>query len=768
MKTKKVSIIPTFHHDIAYLKPERDYHDMATAILDRAVELMQKDSHYTFTVEQAYFFQRYWQEHPQMHGLLQELTENGQLHFAPGFWSVPDMCMINGESVYQQATYGKRCLAESVGYRPQTAFIADCWGHHGQLPQILTQCGYDYYVFSRCMEESFGKENFRWKGIDGSVINAHWLSSGYAGVDFKDKDSVKVNAEELHWEAASKEGILSILGKNAAFCGEDDQLIPAGGDAKMPARSSLEIVSQLQKDPQMPKLGFSSMEEALQGIAYSDKPVYGGEFVSSMKGSFATNIEIKQWNNRVEQLLYALEVLSVMRGEPLDFSREWKTTLKNQFHDILCGTICDEAMIQVMDEYKACGEALEEKRRQLSGEGKKAWFNPLPFPVEQLLPGENPALVRAKALSYGEITQQTARPAPLPNSFDNPFYHAQIDEKGYITSLVEKKSGQELVNRQSAPFGCLQMQADNGDNWVEFEYPSEYPLDKYTVNIPDPWDRTCLQQHRNVKLREGGVLSCQATWLGDEILQITQTGILKYWEIRIPFTTTVTFSKTSPRITYHTELDSTARHVRIRVGFPAAVEDGQVRHQIPFGIVPRGEGAQPAAMFMDYQNKKAGLCLINRGIPANNTENGIMMLTLFRSVAMEYKCQSELSFNLGKRITADYAIVPHGADEDGKLWENALALNCPLVETTEQPLPDIRVEQAYLSALRYDGEDIFLRLYNGTAENKQATVYLPNNISQYAFTDGCMEPNTMQHPCNGAIHVALKPWEVKGLRLTKG
>ena len=130
MKKKKISVIPTFHHDIAYLKPEKDYYYKATEILNKACELMEKDENYTFTVEQSYFFERYWNENPEKHDILKKFFVNGQLNFAPGMWVVPDMCMPSGESIYMQSTYGRRALEKIFGdtsKRVLTGYIADCW-----------------------------------------------------------------------------------------------------------------------------------------------------------------------------------------------------------------------------------------------------------------------------------------------------------------------------------------------------------------------------------------------------------------------------------------------------------------------------------------------------------------------------------------------------------------------------------------------------------------------------------------------------------------
>ncbi len=710
----KIHVVPTFHHDIAYLHPECYYTELATRILDQALAFMEQDETYTFTVEQAYFFKGYWESHTEKQEAMIRFTKTGQLQFAPGFWSVPDMCMPAGESMYMQVILGKRLLKNTVGAQPKAALIADCWGHHASLPQILTQCGYEYYAFSRCMNPDFAVENFRWQGLDGSVLNTHWMSTAYAGISFPD-DAKVINAGELHWESASKEGLMNLHKRNAVHCKEEIQIMPAGGDMKMPAASALPIMKEWQKDDTIPTPGFSSFEQGLSLIRYSQTPVYKGEFVSSLKGTFATNILIKQYNRQMEHLLYTLEVLSVNKGQPVDLQEGWELALKNQFHDILCGTICDDALVQVYAEYEAAIQALENTRKQLSAMGEEAYFNPLPFALTQLLiTPEDAKLLCADGFGYATVRTLEQTKFTLPGTFENDFYIAQLDERGFIVRLTEKQTGTVLANHPPIPFGSLLLQADNGDNWVEFEYPWEMDATLYTTNVPDPYDRSSLTTHRNAILSRCGVQKAMAVKLGEDGVQITQTGALQYWVTKIPFTTTVTLSAHSPRIDYHTEFDCNNRRLRLRVAFPQQVENGIIRHQIPYGMVERGEGPQPAQYAMDVENQTAGLTLMNVGLPANNTENGIMMLTLFRSVAMEYKCQSEASYNLGKHIACDYAIMPHGAKNDTLIWQQSLALQHPMMKTTKEPLTGYHVEGAMVSCLRYDGEDVFIRLYNGT------------------------------------------------------
>ena len=765
MKEKTHHLIPTFHHDIAYLRPESWYTETADRILDKALSILCENGDYTYTVEQAYFFEHYWNSRPEKREILKDLAARGQLHFAPGFYAVPDMSMPSGESLFQQAYYGKKILSETVGIVPKTAYIADCWGHSAALPQILTQCGYTGYVFSRCMERSLNTENFRWKGLDGTELNTHWMGTAYAGISFPDGE--KANAEELSWESATAEGIRSLTQRNAVFCGDDAQIIPVGGDMRMPSAAAPAIVRDLNASGILPPLRFSSFEEAFGDIDFSEKPVYEGEFVSALKGSFAANIQIKQANRRLENLLYALEVLAVLRDRDADFSGPWKAVLKNQFHDILCGTVCDGALVQAEEEYARAEEELERIRSRIAG-GEGRLFNTLNFPADGICRrGDETVAYHAEGFAAAEEKRLTGEAIPLPCSFENGFYRAEIDARGFIVTLTEKKSGAVLVNRPSVPFGSLQMQADNGDNWVEFEYPWEEDHVHYSVNVPDPYDRRSLPAHPKVQLAADGVESAEAVSFGEEGLRIVQKGRLRYWISEVPFTTEITFAKNTARISYRTEFANRTKHIRLRAAFPVLCAES-VRHQIPYGIAERGEGVQPVQMFLDAASRAgSGTALINKGLPQNNCEDGIMMVTLFRSAAMEYKCESSLSFNEGRTFTAEYAVLPHGPGCDGMLWENALQFNTPLIETGEAVPSGWMVEGVFISAMRKIGEDVFLRLYTGTGEGKSAKIRVPGTIGSYTLTDGLAEPlePVEWKPARGEISLAMKPCQIVGLRL---
>ena len=758
MKTIKMHLVPTFHHDIAYLRPEKDFTAAAVRITDRAMELLEQNPDYTYTIEQAYFFEEYWNTHPEKQDLIRDFVRQGRLFFSPGFFAVPDMCMPDGESLFMTASFGRKILRALCGAEPRCAYVADSWGHHAQLPQILSQCGYTSYAFSRCMTRNLDRENFRWQGLDGTILNTHWFSTGYAGLSFPDQ-APQVNAEELHWEDVS--GIGKLYERNRERCGDAAQFVPVGGDMKMPALSAPGIVRELQKNDKIPYPAFSSFENASDAVDFGKEPVFRGEFLSCFKGSFSTNIQIKLNNRALENGLYDTEVLSVLKGKPADLTPVWRATLKNQFHDILCGTVCDDGYTQALDEQAQALEQLEQIRTQLCPGERNGYLNTLPFARDEL---QNGIRMVAKGFSPARTSKLSESPEALPAVFENDFYRAKINERGSVTELIEKKTEKTLVQTDRVPFGALVLEADSGDNWVEFEYPWEYDPSRYDANLPDPLDRSRLPVHPKVRLSLYGVQSAEAVRLEDGSLVVTQKGSLNYWQTRMPFTTRMTLNAHGPRIDYHTEFTCSNRRLRLRAAFPLAFREYKVRHQIPFGIVERGEGTQPLSYFMDTEGADAGLALLNRGLPANNTEEGVMLLTLFRSVAMEYKCQSELSYNLGRNFAVDYAVLPHSAGEDVLLWQQAQSFQHPFLRTDDGPLMTPEVEGAFLSAMRYDEGDLFLRVFNGTDKDTCARIRLPEGFRLLARTDGNMDPTEPFAPCGGEAESPLGPFRIQGIK----
>ena len=133
-----IHLVSTFHYDYIYLKGSSEYLSLSFKILDRALAMLEQNPEWKFTIEQVLLLEKYTMRYPEKLPLLRRFAQEKRLCFAPGMWVMPDMNMTDGESLFQQAKYGGRWLHENLGVEPVACWIADCWGHHAQLPQILS------------------------------------------------------------------------------------------------------------------------------------------------------------------------------------------------------------------------------------------------------------------------------------------------------------------------------------------------------------------------------------------------------------------------------------------------------------------------------------------------------------------------------------------------------------------------------------------------------------------------------------------------------
>jgi alpha-mannosidase len=248
----KLPVVASFHYDVAYLKTYSDYLPDCFLILDEALRILDAEPDYRFVVEQVILLQEYWAARPGRRADLVRLAYEGRLEIAPGMYVMPDLNHPSGEALFRQVEVGFRWLEEHLGIRPKVCYIADCWGHPAQLPQILRQCGYSYYVFWRCMREDVAITSFQWQGLDGTRLPTHWLPFGYGTLRFPaERDAV--NALDLRLVPGSPEAIRALVAKMSPYSDEEAPLLFNGGDMAFPQASGPDRLRPQPRNPAPPR-----------------------------------------------------------------------------------------------------------------------------------------------------------------------------------------------------------------------------------------------------------------------------------------------------------------------------------------------------------------------------------------------------------------------------------------------------------------------------------------------------------------------------------
>ncbi len=770
----QIDVIPSFHYDVIYLEDCPTYLQRGFAILDRALEILADDSDYQFLIEQIFLVEEYCKQHPEQLAKLKRFAGEGRLHFAPGMYVMPDMNMPDGESMYLQIKTGFDWLKQNLDYRPDICWIADCWGHPAQLPQVLNSCGYKGYVFWRCMDRELQKNHFFWQGLDGSTIKSHWLRNGYSPLRFPDQSDI-LNAKDQQIFDASTDSIGKLAQIAETIGSGGKTLLCNGGDFMMPQNSAPAAMRQLQKNGKFVRIRFAGPAQYLAELDWGNAPVYEGEFNSAFQGTLSSNIRIKQQVRECAMLFHAAERLAALTGKEIDHRDELlKSVLKQQFHDTICGTIVDQALRDTLQE-------LADSRRRLTKQIRGAescpsyYFNPTQYNRTELLDHDgNYALLTVPAWQcHPAVDARALTPArkSLPAKFANHFYEAQIGDDGFITSL--KVNGIELVKKDNGvKFGALTMQLDYGDLWLHFDSPLNGGSleSSLTQNRPDPLRHPEAAGLVNRSAFNPHIKYAKVEFASDELLIIKQVGEVRFWQLNVQFTVKTILRRDRAQIDYQTEIRTHGRHFRLRAVFPGTVDGtGIARYEIPFGIQARQRGTHCAQNWFDLSDDSKGLALLNRGIPANAADDdGNLMLELFRSAAMEYKGQSADSFADDVPHRFEYAIMPHAKLDFTETVKAGMLLNLPLSQTDAIPArgPIVSNRQVVISALRPCTNGILLQIYEATGKAAATEITLDQRFQTVTLADGL--GNVIGAPQaikEGNVTLQFKAFEIKTLLL---
>jgi alpha-mannosidase len=309
------------------------------------------------------------------------------------------------------------------------------------------------------------------------------------------------------------------------------------------------------------------------------------------------------------------------------------------------------------------------------------------------------------------------------NIIESDLYRLEIDAwSGAIRSLIHKPTMWDAVDPERPYAGTIAKERDFGNFW---EYNGHCKGDAFlpmnrSHPLPTPGEERADFSH--LYGGDGRVTKGQAR-VEYNVGFAFGTGY---------FATRVRLYPGIERVDIHTTLINGDKRVRYRAAFPTSLRQGAITHEIPFGAVERPEGEFPAQSWMDVSDGTRGLAILNRGLPGNNVEQGVAMLSLLKCTALDegygevggYTRDKKTSdgYELGVRHEFDYALVPHGGTwREADLVRRGQELNRPLIAVKTAPsagrLPArhsfVQVAHPFVaaSALRRDGERLVLRVY---------------------------------------------------------
>ena len=839
-----VYYVPHTHYDAEVFLTRDETFEIGYSVALGALAAMRADPQFKFVLDQTCYIAPFLRAHPEQRPFLEEMIAAGRLEITCGMHAMPDVNIPSGESFIRQVIAGKSWCEQELGVEVRCGWLLDTFGQHPQIPQLMAKCGFDHNVFQR-LGDFDGPTEYWWQGLDGSRLFCHWMRSTYCVLypapgnlpEFKKFADLRLALLKEH---ATTPHLLAVSGADLTHVQPHVTRIfaeynRAFDDVEFRVCTPKEYFDQVKGSTQ-----FRTWEGDLN-------PVFQGCYSARIAvKQWNRKVETALVN---AELADALAVLLGGRSQAAQLAQTWEGVLFNQFHDIICGSHVDKVYHNTIDRYKAAGTwtdqcldyALDHLVSQIdtSGEGiPLVVFNPLSWERDDVVEfrlgfaeqdifevevrdtagsvmasdliaceryetgGIKRATVlfiarKVPALGYEVYRALPAAVLPITSALstnqvtfitanvhldvlENEFFRLEIDSwNGAIRSLCDKRNGREMID-PDRPYGnTIVRELDNGNFW---EYNGHckgdalYPMNREHPLPAEGDSRAAFSHHYGGDAR----VSRGFARMDYRVNFAFGKGF---------FATRVRLYAGLPRIDIHTTLINEDERVRYRMALPTTLPQGTITQEIPFGAIERPAGEFPAQNWMDYGDGQQGLAVLNRGLPGNNVEGGVMMLSLLKATALkegygegggwDNKTKTTDGYELGVRHEFDYALVPHQGDwREAKVSRRGMEFNRPLqgLKATKHPgrlpqrfsLIEVKGESLAVSAVRDTPQGTVVRIYE-TEGRAQAGAQL-----HFAFPlDSAAETNLIEKevrplactPGTQTLTFDIAPFEIKTFRV---
>ena len=371
------------HIDVAWWWTVAQTREKVARSFATVLKLMEEYPNYKFMSSQPVLYYFLKQRYPELMEKIKERVKEGRWEPEGGMWLEADCNLTSGESLVRQFMQGKKFFKEEFGVDNRILWLPDVFGYSGALPQIMKKSGVDYFMTTKLAWNQINKipnDTFMWRGIDGSEVLTHLITTMDIGKDPKVTFFTTYNGQ-LHPDSLMG-GWLRYQNKEI----NNDILVCYGyGDGGGgPTRQMLEVSKRMEKGIKgMPKVRqeggltyFTELEKKVKDNRRLE--TWEGEFYFEYhRGTYTSMARNKRGNRKSELMLQDLELLGVLANNypAEEVERLWRDIiLLNQFHDILPGSSIAEVYDVTKVEYEQladeAGALIRNRLQALAGKGE--------------------------------------------------------------------------------------------------------------------------------------------------------------------------------------------------------------------------------------------------------------------------------------------------------------------------------------------------------------------------------------------------------------
>lgn len=681
--------------------------------------LLERYPDYVFNFEGGVKYSWMKEYYPEMYGQVKEWIRRGRWNVCGSTWDATDPNIPSPESFFRNILLGQQFYREEFGVRSNDIFLPDCFGFGYTLPTIAAHAGLIGFSTQKLQWRKhpfYGEAKVPfsiglWQGIDGSrlmaALNANDYNTRWDGRDMSRDEGII---------ALAKGGV-----NNTAYryYGVGDR----GGSPTIPTLVSLEKGVHGDGPLEVVSARAGQMYEDFYPFdKHPELPVYDGELLMDVHatGCYTSQAAMKRFNRRNEQLADAAERASVMvhwlgaAAYPAEELRtEWRRFIWHQFHDDLTGTSIPRAYTFSWNDELIAQDKFANLAASASGGVSRALdtrvkgipvvvYNPVAEIRREVVEAEVAAAsqpravsvwsprgerVPAQLLGYRDGKARIAFAAEVgavgyavydlrmqgaavrsslkatPNSLENRIYKLTLDANGDIASVLDKRSGRELVQDGKA-FRLAMFTENKSTDWPAWEIWKE-TIDRAPEAVADDVvisvaEQGPLRATLKVSRRHG-----KSTFV--QYISLTE-------------------GAADDRIDIRNEVDWQSENALLKAEFPMLVSNPEAAYDLGLGYIRRGNNTPTAyevyaQQWADLTDRDGayGVAVMNDcKYGWDKPDDHTLRLTLLHTPTpgRHYKYQSRQ--DIGRHVFT-YSIVGHTGDPvAGRIASKAESLNQPL------------------------------------------------------------------------------------------
>lgn len=797
------------HIDVAWWWTVAQTREKVGRSFSTVLKLMDQYPEYIFMSSQPQLYKFIKEDYPDIYEKIKEKVKEGVWEPEGAMWLEADCNVTSGESLIRQILHGKRFFKEEFNVENEVLWLPDVFGYSAALPQILKKSNVNYFMTTKIAWNQFNKmpyDTFMWKGIDGTEILTHFITTTDPNQDKKchfttyngilHPGSIK-GAWDRYQQKEINDDVLVCYGYGDGGGGVSYEMLETGRRmAKgIPGMPKVKLGNSLDY--------FKKLEKKVEGN--KRLPRWVGELYLEYHRGTYTSMARNKRDNRISEQLYEstekVNSLAMLLGKDYpaeNINKNWENILLNQFHDILPGTSIKKVYDVTDEDYKRIigsgkemlADGINYIAENISLKNKSVVvFNTLGFDRDDIVEFEVPSDINMPAVLDGneeiecqliddgkaiffakgipanghkafeiiEATKSSSTNLTIEKNYiENKFFDIKINEEGNITSIIDKKSNREVL-KEGQTANVLQAFEDK---------PMDY----------DNWD---IDIYYDEKM-----------WLVNDVqhIEVIERGnVRSTLEIKRKFQDSTIIQKVYiyndiPRIDFDTNIDWKESQVLLKAAFPVDINSNEATYEIQYGNVKRPTHRNTSwdeARFevcghkwVDLSEGNYGVSLMNNSKYGHDILDGVMRLTLLKSGILPNTTSDQEVHNF------IYSIYPHTGDyKDAGTVKMAYNLNVPLYSKVEEAhegsleskssLVKVDKDNVIIEVIKKaeDSDELVIRMYE--CHNMRTNVTL-EMISEIESVKECnlMETDISELSKDGnKVSFEMKPFEILTLKV---